>query len=73
MRRAFRGTVGPSANLYVGRFQTFFWAGSVLEVQVVDPDFLTKFVRIRVHGDNRGVSRFNGCVVPGRRSRRCPK
>ncbi|MFN8173583.1 MAG: PKD domain-containing protein [Solirubrobacteraceae bacterium] len=72
VRREFRKTVGPSANVYVRSYQTFFWAGSVLEVRIVDPDYLTKYVRIRVRGRNHGVSRFNGCIVPGRRPGRCP-
>lgn len=72
VRRAFRKTVGRTANLYVRSYQTFFWAGSVLEVRIVDPDYLTKYVRIRVRGRNHGVSRFNGCIVPGRRPGRCP-
>lgn len=72
VRREFRKTVGPSANVYVRSYQTFFWAGSVLEVRIVDPDYLTKYVRIRVRGRNHGVSRFNGCVVPGKRPGRCP-
>lgn len=71
VRRAFRKTVGRSANLYVRPFQTFFWAGSVIEVQVSDPGYQTKYVRIRVRGGNRGVERLNGCVVPGGRPGRC--
>lgn len=71
VRRAFRKTVGRSANLYVRSYQTFFWTGSVIEIQVSVSGYQTKFVKIRVRGHNHGVSRYNGCVVPGKRPGRC--